>query len=142
MTLPPSELPCHQGAVKRAIRYRTVSIAAALVVGGFIALVACSNQGEGERCEIANGDDDCKTDEDLICYKAESLNVKVTSSARCCPRDRSKATHPACLTPVEIVDATAPSDTGPSITPDAAVANPDAMTTDAEADAAEAGDGG
>lgn len=90
-----------------------VLVAGGLITAGFIALAACSNQGEGERCEIANGSDDCKTDEGLICYSATDLG---STSDRCCPSDRSKATHPACKTPISGVgsDAQAPTDSGPT----------------------------
>lgn len=150
MTLPPSELPCHQGAVKRASFYRTLTFVASVVVGSLIALAACSNQGEGERCEIANGNDDCKTSDGLICYDGTLLNGK-PSGARCCPSDRSKSTVAVCMTSIDISggDATAPADTGPpSIdTGDAGDAGSDAhdgsiSDADSDANATDAADGG
>lgn len=96
---------------------------------------ACSNQGEGEVCNIANGSDDCQTDQGLACYDHRVLtNV---DSDRCCPSDRSKSTHPACVTPISISgagDATAPAETGPStnVTQDAQVTD---SGSDAPADA-------
>ena len=120
---------------------RSAGIALLVAVGGFIAIAsACSNQGEGERCEIANGNDDCKTDEGLSCYPAGQL-VDQTSD-RCCPTDRSKATHPVCRTPVDIVgDAATPADTGPAPSGDASTADTgtqDASTEDASSDASDA----
>ena len=81
---------------------------------GIVALAACSNQGEGERCDVLNGHDDCKTDQDLRCYPANQLTN--TTSDRCCPADRSQATAPVCLTPISIVggDAATTPDTGPT----------------------------
>jgi len=99
------------------------------VLGAFITIAsACSNQGEGERCEALNGNDDCRTEEGLICYPANQL--KDTNSDRCCPADRRKATQPVCKTSTDVgTDATAPPDTGP----------PPGAEAGAGADAAEAG---
>lgn len=122
---------CDQGAVKRKVR-------AALVVASVFAAIgietACSNQGEGEVCNVANGSDDCETGQGLVCYDARQLNF--TTSDRCCPADRSKSTHPTCVTSTSVVgsDAAAPAETGPTVTQDAQVT--DASSTDAtDADA-------
>ncbi|MBX3220700.1 MAG: hypothetical protein KF795_09285 [Labilithrix sp.] len=119
----------------RAMRWR-MGAALFLIVGGLTAAVAaCSNQGEGERCEILNGDDDCKSDEGLSCYPADQLRDK--TAERCCPRDRSKATHPACIAPTTVVgDAATPADTGPPPTQDASTPDADASP---DADAGDAG---
>jgi hypothetical protein len=117
---------------------------AAVVVGTAIALAiaavsACSNQGEGERCEIENGDDDCKSSEDLVCTASALLNG--ANSDRCCPRDRTRATAFVCRTPPDNgTDAIAPADTGPPPSSDATVgdasdAGVDADRGDAAADA-------
>ncbi|MBX3201551.1 MAG: hypothetical protein KF894_25670 [Labilithrix sp.] len=104
-----------------------------LAVGTFVACVAaCSNQGEGERCDVFNGDDDCKTDEGLVCYPMAQLQN--TDSDRCCPRDRSRAKHPVCVTPTTVIgDATTPADTGPAPSGDAS--GSDASGSDASSDA-------
>lgn len=118
---------------------RAAGVALFVALGGFIALAtACSNQGEGERCEVANGNDDCKTDEGLICYRADQLADR--TSDRCCPADRTKAKHPVCQTPVNIVgDAATPADTGPPPTSDAGDAGAkEAGPEDASSDAADA----
>jgi hypothetical protein len=110
-----------------------VGVTFLLVVGVFVAIfAACSNQGEGERCEILNGNDDCK--DGLICT-SENL-LRNANSDRCCPSDRSKATHPICKTASEIgLDgSTAPADTGPPPSADAG--------SDADADASNVGDAG
>jgi hypothetical protein len=126
-------------AVKRR-RLRATLIVTAIVAGIGIE-AACSNQGEGEVCNSENGDEDCKTDEGLICWPKLQLNN--TTSDRCCPSDRSTASHPACVNGSGIIgaDAIAPADTGPStITPDATVATDSGATdatTDADADAAQ-----
>jgi hypothetical protein len=127
--------------VKRVRTYRkTASIVVGCFLAGFVALAACSNQGEGERCDSLNGNEDCKTDQGLICYPKGQLTN--TNSDRCCPADRTKATEPVCQTPVDPVgnDATAPADTGPPITPDANVSDADATAADADADSADAND--
>ena len=129
--------------MKRALGKRIavgLLLVAAAVLGG---IAACSNQGEGERCEITNGDDDCKTGEGLICTRASDLSN--SNSDRCCPSDRSRATAPVCLTPINIVggDGSAPPDTGPPA--DAETDAGDAGTEDADAgstDAGEDADGG
>lgn len=118
-----------------------------ILAGGLAAMAACSNQGEGERCESLNGDEDCKTDEGLVCYPAALLTN--TTSDRCCPRDRSTATHPVCKTPVEVVgtDGGAPPDTGPPAPPPPVEggvedAGDDGATEDAEAPADASDDAG
>lgn len=126
-------------SIRSTNAHRSAGIALLFIVGAFIAIVAaCSNQGEGERCEFENGNDDCKTDEGLVCYQANQLNA---DSDRCCPADRSRSTHPVCKTTTDIeTDAQTPADTGPApITPDATPADPDAAP-DAEPDAADAAD--
>jgi hypothetical protein len=143
--------PCQVASIRAIkvavkLRTRTFAFALCLFAGGLALIAACSNQGEGERCESLNGDDDCKTDEGLVCYPAALLTN--TSSDRCCPRDRATATHPVCKTPVEVVgtDGGAPPDTGPPITPaEGGVEDAgDDAATDAEvpADASSDDDGG
>jgi hypothetical protein len=131
MALPDREVPCHQGAVKQALSYKKACLVGALVMSGFLALGACSNGGEGDRCESLNGNDDCNTDIGLICTPAALLVG--TTSDRCCPADRTQATETVCKTPVSGVqaDAIAPTDTGPPPT------TTDASVNDA---APEAGD--
>lgn len=103
------------------------------VIGGALFAIgsACSNQGEGERCEVENNNDDCKTDEGLLCYPEAQL--KNAGSDRCCPADRSKATHPICKTSVDIGagDAIAPSDTGPAPGQDTGAPDADGGVEDA-----------
>jgi hypothetical protein len=124
---------------KRGDSNRFAGIALFSIVTAFIAIAtACSNQGEGERCEIENGDEDCDTSAGLICWPETQL--RNASSDRCCPADRSKATHPVCKTAVEIgVDAMTPADTGPAPVVEAGA---DVTTVSDAADASDAeGDG-
>jgi hypothetical protein len=116
---------------------RTAFFLLAFFVGGLVAIAAaCSNQGEGERCELANASEDCKQDEGLICTAAKELNGR-SDSDRCCPLDRTKATHPLCQTPVNVAqDAATPADSGPAPATDA---GSDADAGEAT-DAADAGD--
>lgn len=112
-----------------------------VAVGSGIGIVAaCSNQGEGEVCNTLNGSDDCQTDQGLACFAANVLNN--TDTDRCCPEDRSKATHPACTTysASVIPDGTAPSNTGPDTT-DSGSTLQDAQVADAaDAGMGDAGD--
>ncbi len=130
-------------------RYTLAGIAALVLVGGWIALSACSNQGEGERCEIANNDDDCKTDEGLVCFPKAQLSPPYNNADRCCPRDRSQATTDPCKFPTNPIggDATPPGDTGPGpdvqveASTDAGDAGEDSATT-SDADASDSGEDG
>lgn len=119
--------------MKRPISLKAATLASALAVSGLVALsVACSNQGEGERCEILNDNEDCSSADGLICTAASSLNNSI--SDRCCPADRLRATEAVCKAPINVSgDASAPANTGP-----------DAAATDAGNDAgtADAADGG
>jgi hypothetical protein len=122
--------------------YRTASILVGLLVSGFVALAACNNQNEGERCDSLNGNEDCDQDKNLTCVPAAQLTN--TISDRCCPVDRAQATSAVCKTPVSGIgggDAAAPADTGPPSTADATVG--DATGADADAsDPADAADDG
>jgi hypothetical protein len=124
-------------------RYWIVSLAAvAAFTCGFVALSACSNYGEGERCEVGNGNDDCQ--DGLQCTPAAQLSG--SNSDRCCPVDRSTATATVCATPSNPIagDATPPLETGPGAdamvgetsTPMEAGSDADAMSA---ADAEEGG---
>jgi hypothetical protein len=107
----------------------------AVVVGGFLALFACSNQAEGERCESLQGNDDCQ--DGLICYQAALLIG--TTSDRCCPQDRSQATTQVCRAATNGIGDAGFVDTGPPSAADAGDAG-SASTSDADAtaDAADA----
>lgn len=91
------------------------------VVGAFVALTACSNYGEGDRCEVGNGNDDCQ--DGLQCTPAARLAV-TSSSDRCCPVDRSKATTRVCEVP------TNPVGTDGSTLPDTGLPPTDSSVTD------------
>lgn len=135
--------------MRRVGRFRIASALGAFGACAWLALSACSNQGEGERCEFLNGNDDCK--DGLICLPATPqpnaglgvVNPPFNNSDRCCPLDRSQATHPACVIPTSPVSdaATPPLDTGP--TPDVSVeAAPDVDAADAGEDVVDAADEG
>lgn len=90
-----------------------------------LTLAACSDQSEGDRCQVENGDDDCKGN-GLVCLPASKVNPPFDNqgkSARCCPEDRRTATHPACteLTSSITGDSAPPPNTGP--TADAALSD-------------------
>lgn len=110
----------------RAPRKRFVGVWAVITTVMLAAAAACSNAGEGDRCEILNGSEDCQSG--LVCTQVASQ-----TSAVCCPPDRRTATALACTQNVTPItgDAAPPADTGP--------AEDASSTTDAneEADAAE-----
>ena len=136
--------------MSRARRIRIVGVLMASMLCGIVTLAACSNQAEGERCQAENGNDDCQ--DGLVCLAATQktfnggvglVNAPYNNSDRCCPYERSTASHPACVllqTTVTGDAAAPPADTGP--TPDATTdaSQPDTSTVDA-ADAADAADG-
>lgn len=105
-----------RGGMQTARRYRFVSVALVAGLTGLIALAACSNNGEGERCEVLsanNGNDDCQ--DGLVCVPAADLNVGY-DNARCCPVDRNTASHPACARPQPALPPVAPTpDSGPPV---------------------------
>ena len=106
----------------RARRRKIAAVVTSLTLGGWLVLTACSNNGEGERCQVNNNDDDCE--QGLICLASSQVNPSYNSSDRCCPIDRTTASHPACTLLRNPVagDSAPPPDTGPS--------NPDTGTTD------------
>ena len=80
--------------MQRARSYRIVGVLLCMGLTGFIALTACSDYEEGDRCEILNGNSDCASP--LQCKPKAQINTPYNSSDRCCPVDRTTATHPAC----------------------------------------------
>ncbi|MBX3187379.1 MAG: hypothetical protein KF819_10210 [Labilithrix sp.] len=119
--------------MRRAKRYRLVSVIVTVAVGGFVWLTACSNYGEGERCEFFNGNEDCENG--LQCLPKAQVNRGYDNSDRCCPPNRANATHPACTilqAPIG-TDSGPPGETGPA--PEASVDAPTETGTDATADA-------
>jgi hypothetical protein len=68
--------------------------------------VACSKQGEGERCDTNSGNLDCESG--LICRgEAQERGV-----ALCCPPDDTQATVDACRAGAQL-----PPDEGTPVTP-------------------------
>lgn len=129
--------------MQRAFRYRIVSIVLCTALAAFVALTSCTNYEEGERCEVLNGNEDCN--DGLTCTPKAQINTPYDSSDRCCPADRTTATHPACVvltTPITTDAAPLDSNTGP--TPDATIeAGADTSTVpEAGTDAADAAEGG
>ncbi len=138
--------------MSRARRIRFVGILMASLVGGIVTLAACSNQGEGDRCQAENGDDDCQSG--LVCLAATQkafngggpglVNAPYNNSDRCCPYDRSTATHPACVllqTTITGDGAPPPADTGPAVDATTDTNKPDTSTVDAADAADDAADG-
>lgn len=60
----------------RGFRLRKGHVLALAVTAALATLWACSNMGEGERCETANGNDDCQSG--LVCRLTSGVQL-------CCP---------------------------------------------------------
>jgi hypothetical protein len=114
--------------------------ARAALVGGLLAglAVACSNQGEGERCDTLadnGGNDDCQ--DGLVCTPGTSLNPP-QSTDRCCPQDRTQAQTSVCQQPTTSVGGDAappPFDSGLHDGPSGDSSNPDSATDSSASDA-------
>ena len=106
----------------RARRRKIAAVVTVYALGGWLVLSACSNNAEGERCQVNNNNDDCA--DGLICLASSQVNPSYNSSDRCCPVDRTTASHPACTLLQNPVagDSQPPPDTGP--------ANPETGTPD------------
>ena len=135
--------------MSRGRRYGFVGILLMSMLGVFTTLVACSDQGEGDRCQAENGNQDCQSG--LVCLAATQkpfsganvglVNAPYNNSDRCCPADRSQATHPACTPPTAPVSDSSipPEATGPDAPIDSPADTSDAGSSDA--DAGDASDG-
>lgn len=118
--------------MKRPARKRVVGIVMAAAALGFAWMTACSNYGEGERCQFDNGNEDCENG--LQCLPSAQVNQGFGGD-RCCPPDRSRATHPACMIQQAPVggDSGPPPDTGPVA--DVSVDSPSEASVEASTDA-------
>jgi hypothetical protein len=56
--------------------------------------IACSKQGEGERCDPNSGSLDCESG--LVCRTADQLNIVATGVGLCCPPDGVQSAVSAC----------------------------------------------
>lgn len=116
-------------------------------LAALVLAVACSNQGEGERCEVQNGNEDCGSG--LVCVPANPTNLAGSSASefgyttvnppyddadRCCPTNRASAKHPACTVVGNTGGDAAPSIDATTPTVDASQQDA-AQTADADADA-------
>jgi hypothetical protein len=70
--------------------FAAFTLASALTTALF--MPACSQQGEGERCDSINGDTDC--DDGLKCVRASDLADERTD--RCCDPDQTTFTDSRC----------------------------------------------
>jgi len=78
---------------------KTMNLKRSILPVGLISLfVACSQQGEGERCTFnSSGDSDCASG--LVCVKATALELESTAkyqADRCCPPGKNAWTDPNC----------------------------------------------
>jgi len=78
--------------------------------------IACSKQGEGERCDPNSGSLDCDTG--LICRTADQLSIVGRGVALCCPPDDVVPTVNACSAGAVLPDEEE-QPTEPAPTPDA-----------------------
>ncbi len=126
-----------------------VALVASCSLGALVLVAACADQGEGERCQLENGNDDCAGG--LVCTRSTDLPIAPNfrgqardNEGRCCPLNRSQSSVAECaqtppapggdaaLTPVApLVDGA----TDSSTTDSAPDANGGDATTDAGTDA-------
>lgn len=78
----------------RSGRNRALGLIVASVLAVIAFASACSNNGEGERCQADNGNDDCL--DGLTCIPKGQLVAPFNSADRCCPFNRAQATTQAC----------------------------------------------
>jgi hypothetical protein len=74
--------------MKRAVSW--TFFASTIAVLGLTGVMACSNQGEGERCDPDNKNEDCASG--LTCQK-----IQGQESPLCCPPPPNPATVSACI---------------------------------------------
>jgi hypothetical protein len=72
------------------ISLRLPLLSALIALGAALTVVACSNQGIGQQCNVDNGNVDC--DDGLICTSRSQL---LGLADICCPATGSN--HPACV---------------------------------------------
>ncbi len=79
----------------RAVRILVALLSlGAAVLAVALTLPSCSNQGEGDRCNVLgdnNGNDECQ--DGLVCTRAADLGAPTDL---CCPPDRRNATTAVC----------------------------------------------
>jgi hypothetical protein len=105
-----------------------------LALVGAVLASACSNQGEGEFCTIANGNNDCQ--DGLECMAAPGVTASVNKN-RCCPIPPGQPTTSACaLNTSTVIDAsTEIPDAIPGSTPDAEAGSSSEASAPASPDA-------
>jgi hypothetical protein len=59
-----------------------------------LAIASCSDQGEGERCDVNSGNKDCASG--LFCVPAALLDPSVNRGDRCCPETVTASTDTRC----------------------------------------------
>lgn len=125
-----------------------VALVASCSLGALVLVAACADQGEGERCQLENGNNDCAGA--LVCTRSTDLPIAPNfrgqardNEGRCCPLNRSQSSVAECaqtppapggdaaLPPVAPVAPVVDGATDSS-TPDSA---PDANGVDASTDA-------
>jgi hypothetical protein len=106
------------------------ALALLALLGVVTSFTACSNQGEGEFCDMNNGSDDCQSG--LVCEKAPGITAAVNPT-RCCPIPPAQPTTSACSLPTTTtLDAsTEVPDVIPGIGPDVEAGSLNAASADA-----------
>jgi hypothetical protein len=114
----------------RAAPMRAPALLALAAVATLFVALACSNQGEGEVCDINNGNNDCQSN--LVCARAPGVNEQSTPNVfRCCPPEGQPGTVPACQVPLGFDAGMVPPDAEGEVE-----AGPDATVPDAGPEAA------
>ena len=111
------------------MRHLLFSLLAVPVLAAGIFVVACSDEGEGQPCSLANGSNDCQAN--LICMAPPGRS---NSPAVCCPQNPAQATTPECALPGGIIDAS-------SAPPDARTTETSTHDSPAEAEGEAGADG-
>jgi hypothetical protein len=119
---------------------------AAAALAAFGVVTACSNQGEGEVCDIAVGSSDCQ--DGLTCIRSPDMNIAGSPHPyRCCPSGTSTVAGCAAVITPNTTPEGGSGGSSDGATPEVDggdAATPDAATHDASTgpDAATAVDGG
>jgi len=94
MKAPPLPLPVSAGWQRHGW-HRPTRHALAVVLAGFVLLLACSRQGEGDRCSTENDDNDCESG--LICVPPDLLRGGSDDGvSRCCNPEGNDVSDGRC----------------------------------------------
>ncbi len=76
------------------MRIRSLLRVLAIASVAIVAASACSNQGEGQRCDPNNNSNDCTSPN--VCTRSTNSSIEPSGSAICCPPKGQPITSEAC----------------------------------------------